>query len=199
MVVHMAVYDSLLITDEVDISDDHDVLTMKIAPHSDVWEFYIACEFQRRIRNLREPATLNVHQSRVAAAHSVTVFKDASVTLLKYLPHQDSLLDVLLAYQCENKFMDESLVIFYAIELLGILEDLRDCNIFHGAVCPENLLLRSGKAPTGKWFKDGSNGWRDHGLVIINFEKSSDLQLGSSATSLEKCEKALAEPQLQNV
>jgi hypothetical protein len=40
MVVHMAVYDSLLITDEVDISDDHDVLTMKVSLLLGFW-----CDF----------------------------------------------------------------------------------------------------------------------------------------------------------
>jgi hypothetical protein len=75
--------------------------------------------------------------------------------------------------------------------------------LFSCKECDAFFSSHFSKAPTGKWFKDGSNGWcasvyllcmftkvwlrRDHGLVIINFEKSSDLQLGSSATSLEKC------------
>lgn len=57
-----------------------------------------------------------------------------------------------------NKKIDETLVIYYTIELLKILECLRKCGIVHGEIIPENLISMN-DGEIGDWDRDGRNGW----------------------------------------
>ena len=61
---------------------------------------------------------------------------------------------------------EESLVIFYAIELLRAVEKLHSVDIIHGNISPDTVLSRS-ESSAGDWDPQwngaGLRGWADHG------------------------------------
>jgi len=72
--------------------------------------------------------------------------------------------------------MDESLVIYYTIELLRILEALHERDIIHGDVKPDNFLIRDKV--------DNDDPIRaNKGLQIIDYGRSIDLHMYPKGTT----------------
>lgn len=55
--------------------------------------------------------------------------------------------DVINAYLAQGQRMDETLCIYYTIEMLLVLEILHKVGLIHGDFKPDNLLLRNNRFP----------------------------------------------------
>ncbi|EDQ90356.1 uncharacterized protein MONBRDRAFT_32082 [Monosiga brevicollis MX1] len=69
--------------------------------------------------------------------------------------------------------LDETLAIYYAVELLRAVEGMHGAGVVHGSLQPSNIYLRNDAEDEDGWQKewraDGSNGWADRGLLLANF------------------------------
>ncbi len=60
-----------------------------------------------------------------------------------FLPTRHDVYQTLNLYKKNARDIDETLVMFYTIELLKMCEDMHSHGILHGDIKPDNLLLRS--------------------------------------------------------
>ncbi|XP_063901544.1 uncharacterized protein LOC135121168 [Zophobas morio] len=145
-------------------------LAMKVSGAEGHWEFHIVQRIARALALLKERrGGYFVDYSRGF------VYRDKTFLLMRYYD-QGTLMDALETYKREQKKMQEELVIFYCIELLKAIELLHRFNVVHGNIALENLLIRAdGRSLSESWHPDGSSGWAAHGLTLIDFRKSLDM------------------------
>lgn len=154
------------------------------------WEFYML-----RLAHAR----LGPHER---ATRSITVglemhlFADSGFLILPYhrLP---SLLDVVNHMHAQN-MMEETLAMFFTVELLRTVEALHAKGIAHGDIKVDNCFLRmdhlgdrlfgGGSSPAfsqeeatmgelGSWYRaDGSDGWGERGITLIDFGRAIDMR-----------------------
>jgi checkpoint serine/threonine-protein kinase len=80
--------------------------------------------------------------------------------------------------------MDETLVIYYTIEILRIVEALHNAKIIHADIKPDNFLILMNE-DTAEWetWRPGPGGrWDSKGLRVIDFGRSLDLSLYPEGT-----------------
>jgi checkpoint serine/threonine-protein kinase len=54
---------------------------------------------------------------------------------------QGTLQDVINAFRVKGNKMDETLIMYYAIEMLSIAESMHNSGIIHGDIKPDNFLI----------------------------------------------------------
>lgn len=177
---------------EDDEEDDEEaerrrLVAVKVESPPNKWEFYILGQLRARL-----PPTL---LSSVISARKFYAYADESFLLLEY-GEKGTLLEVVnnapaagvassgaLATGGANggaAGVDEVLAIFFAIELLRLLEGLHRNNLLHGDLKIDNCLLRLDEPPVGQtwsnsYTRDGSYGWASKGLTMIDFGRAIDL------------------------
>ena len=89
--------------------------------------------------------------------------------------------DVINVYKICGRSVDEALVMYYAIEMLRIVEGIHKAGIIHGDIKPDNFLLRAEEqrgdgtmGPWSNWAAEGAAGWSKRGLLLIDFGRSLD-------------------------
>ncbi|KAL6072987.1 Mitotic checkpoint serine/threonine-protein kinase BUB1 [Balamuthia mandrillaris] len=155
---------------------------LKVQEPACEWEWYIYQQIKKRLPE-------NMHHNFITF-HSIHVYSDKSMILMDY-HDQGSLQDVLNVYMKAGKRMDETLVMYYTIEMLKIVEQLHNGGIIHGDLKPDNFLVKnldregvklrhwgSAKAQTSPM----NGGWDDKGLVLIDFGRSIDTTLYPAGT-----------------
>ncbi|EDN10091.1 hypothetical protein HCAG_05894 [Histoplasma mississippiense (nom. inval.)] len=88
--------------------------------------------------------------------------------------------------------LDETVVMFFAVELFRTVEALHACDILHGDLKADNCLVRLGKhfASRASAIEDGSylnsqtgysptgaGGWLNRGITLIDFGRAIDMQV----------------------
>ena len=128
---------------------------------------------------------INRHFPRLISA---SIYSDVSFLVMDYY-EQGSLLSALNVYRQQNtNNLDESIVLFYAAELLKLVLTIHEGGILHTDIKLENLLILSPHGSTAttpntqstwssNFKRDGSEGWKDRGLVLIDFGRAVDLKL----------------------
>lgn len=165
-----------------DTTADVNQVAIKIETPASVWESYIIFRIQSQINN---PAQQLSHYSRhFPRLISASIYSDASFLVIDYY-EQGSLLGALNVYRQHNTNLDEAIVLFYASELIKSVIILHETGILHTDIKLENLLIltprNSSTTSSLEWssiFKrDGTEGWSERGLVLIDFGRSVDLKL----------------------
>ncbi|KAI9675209.1 MAG: hypothetical protein M1829_003569 [Trizodia sp. TS-e1964] len=156
---------------------------MKVEAPPSAWEFYIIRQAELRLAQARAAESL----IRTFEFH---LFKDECFLVEEYLS-QGTLLDIVNMAKADTTstnggLVDESLVIFFAIELFRVVESLHGSNLMHGDLKVDNCLVRfSTQATTGtdcnelwspRYCRDGSHGWSCRGLALIDFGKGIDMR-----------------------
>lgn len=152
------------------------------------WEFYIMSTLHTRIAEL--PA-LQDRTSSLLAPHALHLFADEGYLLEQYL-EQGTLLDLVnLAKSGPSGVLDETVAMFFTIELLRAVEAMHLVGILHGDLKADNCLVRltspsaplsssTNAATTDIWDPeyqpDGSGGWASKGLCLIDFGRGIDLR-----------------------
>jgi len=140
------------------------------------WEFHIMALLHLRLDS--RPAT-----SSLLKPHSLHLFADEGYLLESYLD-QGTLLDLVnLAKNDPSSAnttgtLDESIAMFFTIELLKTVEAMHSIGILHGDLKADNCLVRL--FPSGVWdtqyCPEGSNGWSSKGLCLIDFGRGIDMR-----------------------
>ncbi|XP_041044229.1 mitotic checkpoint serine/threonine-protein kinase BUB1 [Carcharodon carcharias] len=140
-------------------------VSLKVQKTSNPWEFYISTQLNERLK----PRFYNLYNN----VYSGHYFKNGSI-LVGELFSFGTLLNAVNLYKTINeKAMPQPLVIYFAIHILYIMEQLHGIGIIHGDVKPDNFIL-------GERFLDGVGSVDDtlsQGLTLIDFGQSIDMKL----------------------
>lgn len=152
------------------------------------WEFYIMSTLHMRIAEL--PA-LQDRTSSLLAPHALHLFADEGYLLEQYL-EQGTLLDLVnLAKPSPSGVLDETVAMFFTVELIRAVEAMHIVGILHGDLKADNCLVRltppspavssyANAANADMWDPeyqpDGGGGWAFKGLCLIDFGRGIDLR-----------------------
>jgi checkpoint serine/threonine-protein kinase len=143
------------------------------------WEFYIMRQAHRRLGVSRAAeSVINVYEMHL--------YSDECYLIEEYRD-QGTLLDIINIARAESTaagpgVMDESMVMFFAIELFRTIEALHSKGLLHGDLKADNCLVRLDPLPdsdvwTTKYRKDGSGGWNKKGIALIDFGRGIDMKV----------------------
>lgn len=146
-----------------------EALKMETPPSA--WEFHMMRLAHDRL-GPQDRATASL-----SCALEMHLYQDEGFLLLPFHPH-GSLLDVVNIFRAESSgVMDESLAMFFTIELFRTVEGLHSRQILHGDLKADNCLLRlGGEALSAQWRADGSGGWCSRGVTLIDFGRGIDMR-----------------------
>lgn len=135
------------------------------------WEFHMMRLSHTRLGS-QHRATASL-----SSALEMHLYKDEGLLLLPFHPH-GTLLDVVNLFRAESSgVMDETLAMFFTIELFRTVEALHSKQILHGDLKADNCLLRLGEgSPSAQWHADGSGGWGSRGVTLIDFGRGIDMR-----------------------
>ncbi|KAF7330547.1 hypothetical protein MVEN_02494400 [Mycena venus] len=168
-------------TDDED-EDDEDgtsMVALKVVKPRDLWEY-------RVLRRLH--STLPPHLRRsVIVPHALFAFRDESYLVLDLSP-QGTLLNIVNGANAASLAqaggtLDELLVMFFAVELLRVVESMHRAGFIHGDLKIDNCLLRLEDVPGGPaaWASmynpTGDDGWSYKGIKLIDFGRTIDTRL----------------------
>jgi checkpoint serine/threonine-protein kinase len=152
---------------------------LKMEDPPTAWEFYIMRQAKRRLGVSRAAESIiNVYEMHLYSdeCYLIEEFRD-----------QGTLLDIINIARAESTaagpgVMDESLVMFFTIELFRTIEALHSKGILHGDLKADNCLVRLDPLPdsnvwTTKYRKDGTGGWSKKGVALIDFGRGIDMKL----------------------
>ncbi|NWW44830.1 BUB1 kinase, partial [Pedionomus torquatus] len=148
----------------------------KVQKPANPWEFYIATQLVERLNpSIRH---LYIH------FYSAHFFQNGSI-LIGELYNYGTLLNAINIYKkLPEKVMPQALVIYFAVKILYMVEELHNCKIIHGDIKPDNFILGE--------FLDNDTCDIDglfHGLTLIDLGQSIDMKLFPEGTAFTaKCE-----------
>ncbi|XP_077192054.1 mitotic checkpoint serine/threonine-protein kinase BUB1 [Paroedura picta] len=150
---------------------------LKVQKPASPWEFYIATQLTERLKpSLRH---LFIH------FYSAHFFPNGSILVGELYSYGTLLNTVNIYKKLPEKVMPQALVIYFAIKILHMVEELHKCRIIHGDVKPDNFIF-------GEMFLDDDTCDVDsmsHGLTIIDLGQSIDMNLFPEGTVFTgKCE-----------
>lgn len=165
-----------LATEEDATSSHEKLLAIKCEHPPTLWEFHIMSLFQTRLSTSRACTSL-------LKPHGLHLFADEAYLLETYLD-QGTLLDLVNLAKTDPSSvnttgtLDESVAMFFTIELLRTVEAMHSIGILHGDLKADNCLVRL--SPSEEWSSqyapDGSNGWASKGLCLIDFGRGIDMR-----------------------
>ncbi|TVY31682.1 Checkpoint serine/threonine-protein kinase, partial [Lachnellula subtilissima] len=155
----------------------HEALKMEDPPTA--WEFYIMRQAKRRLGVSRaSESVINVYEMHLYADECY---------LIEEYRDQGTLLDVINIARSESTaagpgVMDESLVMFFAVELFRTVESLHSKGILHGDLKADNCLVRLDALSdtdvwSAKYRRDGTGGWSKKGVALIDFGRGIDMKV----------------------
>lgn len=151
----------------------------KVSTPGNVWEWYVHTQLERRLgADMRQ---------RFASAIELHAFGDAMCAsskscsvLLQELLQGPSVQHVVNVQRKQGLQLPEALALFYTLDLLVALQALHSVNVLHADLKPDNLMVRCpdpAAIDTSAPFDDPIAGWAAHGVCLIDFGRSIDLEL----------------------
>ncbi|KAK1226569.1 protein kinase [Marasmius sp. AFHP31] len=159
--------------------DEQSLVALKVVKPRNFWEYNVL----RRLHTALLPA----HRRSLVSPYALYAFKDESYLVMDLCP-QGTLLDIVNRAESagisqQGACLDELLVMFFAIELLRLLEHIHNTGFIHGDLKIDNCLLRLEDVPGGNaaWSSayqpSGEGGWSAKGLKLIDFGRTVDTRL----------------------
>ncbi|NXI44647.1 BUB1 kinase, partial [Galbula dea] len=150
----------------------------KVQKPANPWEFYIATQLEERL-------SPSIHHLYIHF-YSAHFFQNGSI-LVGELYSYGTLLNAINIYKkLPEKVMPQALVIYFAVKILYMVEELHNCKIIHGDIKPDNFILGE------RQFLDNDTCDIDgvsHGLTLIDLGQSIDMNLFPEGTAFTaKCE-----------
>ena len=160
--------------------ENNTLVAMKCEHPPTSWEFYIMSLLQSRL-----PSAHRASPS-LLKPHSLHLFADEGYLLETYLD-QGTLLDLVNLARTDpsnstNGTLDESVAMFFAVELLRTVQAMHSVGVLHGDLKADNCLVRLSKPDDNKeewdptYRADGSGGWASKGLCLIDFGRGIDMR-----------------------
>ncbi|KAJ7406364.1 mitotic checkpoint serine/threonine-protein kinase BUB1 [Pitangus sulphuratus] len=157
----------------------------KVQKPANPWEFYITNQLVERL----DPSLHHLY----AHFYSGHFFQNGSI-LVGELHNYGTLLNAINLYKkVPEKVMPQALVIYFAVKILHMVEELHSCHIVHGDIKPDNFILGERRVfPAHGRFLDNDTCDIDglsHGLTLIDFGQSTDMTLFPERTAFTaRCE-----------
>lgn len=159
------------------------LVAIKSEDPPNAWEYHIMTLLHTRLASeVRVTGSL-------LRAHALHLFSDEGYLIEEYLD-QGTLLDLVNLAKADQSSgqatLDESVVMFFTVELLRTVEAMHRVGILHGDLKADNCLVRLQDSGFGEsewspqYQTDGSNGWATKGLTLIDFGRSIDMTAFSS-------------------
>ena len=148
-------------------------VAVKVVRPKNLWEFYV-------LKNLRVSLPPHLRVS-IIEPQALYVFRDESYLVLDMCT-QGTLLELVNRAQEINvaekgACLRESLVMFFTIELLRLVEGMHAVGFIHGDLKIDNCLLRLGDTPLSSTYDpSGAGGWSDKGIKLIDFGRTIDVR-----------------------
>lgn len=152
---------------------------VKMEEPPSTWEFYILRQSHRRL-GVSRPA------ESIVRTHEMHLFRDECFLIEEYR-EQGTLLDLVNIARAESTNtgggggMDETLAMFFTVELFRTVEALHAKNIIHGDLKGDNVLVRlddPGQETdwSASYFPSGAHGWSSKGVCLIDFGRGIDMK-----------------------
>ncbi|RDX57317.1 hypothetical protein OH76DRAFT_1451305 [Lentinus brumalis] len=170
--------------DDEDDDDDDDLeeanrVALKVVKPRNLWEFHV-------LRRIHSTLSANLRRS-IITPQALYAFRDESFLILE-LRKQGTLLDIVnrassAGITQQGACLDELLVMFFAIELMRLLEGMHRAGFIHGDMKIDNCLLRieDVPGPASAWQAvyqpSGEGGWSYKGIKLIDFGRTIDTRL----------------------
>ena len=161
-------------------SGTNEYKALKVEKPASSWEYYILKQVERRLLQLDPSGSSLRSIINVDALH---YFTDESYLVLNYAK-QGTLLDLvnLIREDNPNTALDETLAMFFSIELIKVVGNIHAIGIIHGDLKADNVMVRFQELSPdtrglGPYDASGQNGWSSKGIYLIDFGKSLDLNL----------------------
>lgn len=146
-------------------------VAVKVIRPKNLWEFHV-------LKNLR--VSLSPHlRASIIEPQALYLFRDESYLILDMCTHGTLLelvnraQDILVAEK--GACLRESLVMFFTIELLRLVDGMHVVGFIHGDLKIDNCLLRLGDEPLSSTYDpSGAGGWSDKGIKLIDFGRTID-------------------------
>ncbi|XP_008165277.2 mitotic checkpoint serine/threonine-protein kinase BUB1 [Chrysemys picta bellii] len=150
---------------------------LKVQKPASPWEFYIASQLMERLK----PSVRHLY----IQFYSAHFFQNGSI-LVGELYNYGTLLNTINIYKkLPEKLMPQALVIYFAVKILYMVEELHNCGIIHGDIKPDNFILGERLLDNDTCDIDSLS----HGLTVIDLGQSIDLKLFPEGTAFTgKCE-----------
>jgi checkpoint serine/threonine-protein kinase len=176
---------------ELDASDDEDeeeeaildgasksTVALKVENPPNMWEAIV-------LNRIRERLPSSLHPS-VVRSRGLYCYADESFMVMDY-HSQGTLLDAVnkassmgLASAASGApgGIDELAAVFFAVELLRLVEGLHRADFIHGDLKIDNCLVRLDECRgwSSQYDRTGGNGWSAKGIRLIDFGRAIDLQ-----------------------
>ncbi|KAM8945490.1 mitotic checkpoint serine/threonine-protein kinase BUB1 [Pelodytes ibericus] len=152
-------------------------VVLKVQKPAKPWEFYIGAQITERINPVLRHLYIGFHH--------VHIFQNGSV-LVGDLYSCGSLLNAINLYKKLNeRVMSVPLAMYFAINILYMVEQLHDIGIIHGDIKPDNFVLGERFLNIEAYNLD----FVSHGLALIDLGQSIDMTLFPKGTAfMGKCE-----------
>ncbi|XP_039386945.1 mitotic checkpoint serine/threonine-protein kinase BUB1 [Mauremys reevesii] len=150
---------------------------LKVQKPANPWEFYIASQLMERLK----PSVRHLY----IQFYSAHFFQNGSI-LVGELYNYGTLLNTINIYKkLPEKVMPQALVIYFAVKILYMVEELHNCGIIHGDIKPDNFILGERLLDNDTCDIDSLS----HGLTVIDLGQCIDLKLFPEGTAFTgKCE-----------
>lgn len=142
------------------------------------WEFYIMRQAKRRLGVSRAAESIiNVYEMHLYADECY---------LIEEFRGQGTLLDIINIARADSTapggVIDETLCMFFTVELFRTIEALHSKGILHGDLKADNCLVRLDQLEDSdvwstKYRKDGMGGWNRKGIALIDFGRGIDMKV----------------------
>ncbi|KAJ7127002.1 hypothetical protein C8R44DRAFT_701920 [Mycena epipterygia] len=165
--------------EDEDDEDSSSMVALKVVKPRSLWEY-------RVLRRLHSALPPHLRPS-VVLPHALFAFRDESYLVMDLCP-QGTLLNIVngangASLSQAGGTLDELLVMFFAVELLRVVEAMHGAGFIHGDLKIDNCLLRLEDVPGGPaawssmYSPAGKDGWCYKGLKLIDFGRTIDTRL----------------------